>query len=206
LTASLGNVGTGLRLSALVHLPALVFLNQAQATLDAARDLDISLRGAHGEHSDPSGALYQVSNAVTFGRTGEQIAGRVRAVVTYLVKAERDARAVVARDYADKARRAAQEAWARVERADRLSAPEALDLLSRLRLAAACGLASAPAPHTFALLVADLRTGAGLTAFIAAPATGVAPEPASVRDAIQRPAKIRSVLRDAHRIQSGGAT
>ncbi len=194
LTASLGNVGTGLRLSALVHLPALVFLGRARATLAAAHDLDISLRGAHGEHSDPSGDLYQISNAVTFGRTNEQIAGRVRAVVTYLVHAERDARAVVARDHADKAYQAARTAWVTIEQADRLSAPDALDLLSALRLAAACALASAPAPQTFALLVADLRTGAGL----ASPAYG-SMEPTSVRDAIQRPAKIRSVLRDAYR-------
>jgi hypothetical protein len=85
LTASLGNVGTGLRLSLLVHLSALAFLGRLPDTLRAAQHLGISVRGAHGEHSLAAGDLYQVSNAVTFGLEPSHIAGRIRPVAEYLV-------------------------------------------------------------------------------------------------------------------------
>lgn len=198
LTASLGNVGTGLRLSVLVHLPALAFLSRLADTLRAAHHLGISVRGAHGEHSAAAGDLYQVSNAVTFGLEPSHIAGRVRPVAEYLAEAERAARAEVRDAHAAAAIEAARAAWTRIERADRLNATEALDLLSRLRLAAGCGLTPlgghAPAPDAalYAALVADLRTGAGL-----APSTSSAA--ASVQDAIQRPAKIRTALRAFYR-------
>ena len=200
LTTSLANVGTGLRLSVLVHLPALAFLGRLPDTLRAAHHLGISVRGAHGEHSLAAGDLYQVSNAVTFGLEPSHIAGRVRPVANYLSEAERAARAEVRDAHAARAIEAARSAWTRIERADRLAAGETLDLLSRLRLSAGCGLTPlgghAPAPNAalFASLVADLRTGAGL----AAPLDG-ATVAASVQDAIQRPAKIRTALRAFYR-------
>ena len=198
LTASIGNVGTGLRLSLLIHLPALAFLGRLADTLRAAHHLGISVRGAHGEHSVGAGDLYQVSNAVTFGLEPSHIAGRLRPVGEYLVAAERAARGEVREAHVKRVIEAARAAWTRVERADRLAAGEALDLLSRLRLAAAAGLTPlgghAPAPDAtlFAALVADLRTGAGLAA---------APDVAasSVQDAIGRPAKIRTALRAFYR-------
>ena len=199
LTTSLSNLGTGLRLSVLAHLPALAFVGRLEDTLKAAEHLGISIRGAHGEGSAAVGDLYQISNAFTYGPTTRQIAGRIQPVADYLVAAEREARAQVAADPAE-ARRAVQgarEAWARIEQAERLDAATTLVLLSRLRLAAACGLrlfggdAAEPAPGgaLFAELVAELRTGAGLATRHDVLATSV------VRDAIQRPAKIRTALR-----------
>jgi protein arginine kinase len=201
LTASLSNVGTGLRLSALAHLPALAFLGRLPETLRAAHHLGISIRGAHGEHSSASGDLYQVSNAVTLGLDPDHITGRVRPVVDYLGAAERAARREVADAHTPRAVEAARAAWTRIERADRLAADAALDLLSQLRLAAAAGLtplgghAPAPDERLFAALVADLRTGAGL----AAPPGALGTASPSVQDAIQRPAKIRTALRHFYR-------
>jgi protein arginine kinase len=201
LTTALSNIGTGLRLSALVHLPALAFLGRLGETLEAAHRLGISVRGAHGEGSQAAGDLYQVSNAVTYGLTPAHIAGRVRPVVDYLVAAERSARQEVAELYAARAVEVARDAWTGIERADRLDALTALNLLSSLRLAAAIGLTPLggrlPAPDTtlFATLIADLRTGGSLldSKEQKVMASG------SVRDAIQRPAKIRSALRSVYR-------
>lgn len=198
LTTALSNVGTGLRLSVLAHLPALAFLGRLPETLRAAHHLGISIRGAHGEHSSAAGDLYQVSNAVTYGISTAHIAGRVRPVIDYLVAAERAARREVADTRSAEVIDAARVAWTRIERADRLPADAALDLLSLLRLAAAAGLTPlgghAPAPDAslFAALVAELRTGAGL-------ATPQEAAPPSVQDAIQRPAKIRTALRHFYR-------
>ncbi|MBC8102449.1 MAG: ATP--guanido phosphotransferase [Cytophagales bacterium] len=195
-TASLANVGTGLRLSLLVHLPALAFLGRLEETLRVIHTLDISVRGAHGERSEAAGDLYQVSNAVTFGRSAGEIVGRVKPVGDHLVRAEREARQEIASGQADRLRDAARAAWSRVEAADRLTAKSALDLLSALRLAAAVGLAPSrtgvPAPDArrFASLISELRTGAGLAS---PPVPSGAPS--AVRDAIGRPAKIRLALR-----------
>jgi hypothetical protein len=189
-----------LRLSALVHLPALAFLGRLGETLEAAHRLGISVRGAHGEGSQAAGDLYQVSNAMTYGLATAHIAGRVRPVVDYLVAAERAARSEVLELHSSRAMEVARDAWTRIERADRLDAPTALNLLSALRLTAACGMTPLggrfPAPDAtlFATLIADLRTGGGL-AEGAHRSQNVVP---SVRDAIQRPAKIRSALRSVY--------
>ncbi|MES2464317.1 MAG: hypothetical protein V4671_27465 [Armatimonadota bacterium] len=195
LTSSLANLGTGLRLSLLLHLPALAYLGRLAETLQTMQSLDISVRGAHGERSSAAGDLYQVSNAVTFGFSAGNIVGLVKPVGDHLVKAERQARQEIAAHHSSTVGEMARNAWRRIENADRLEAKEALDLLSILRLAAASGLtpfgAAEPRPDTrqFAVLIAELRTGAGLAAHPAAA------EPSALRDAIQRPAKIRSALR-----------
>lgn len=196
LTASLANLGTGLRLSLLLHLPALAFLGRLPDTLKTIHRLDLSVRGAHGERSAAAGDLYQVSNAVTFGFSAGNIVGLVKPVGDHLIAEERTARQEIAAHHAAAVTEAARTAWNCIESADRLIAKEALDLLSILRLAAASGLmpfgTSKPTPDSrlFASLVAELRTGAGLAS------TGSADDaPFAVRDAIQRPAKIRSALR-----------
>ncbi len=196
LTASLANLGTGLRLSLLLHLPALAFLGRLPETLKTIYTLDISVRGAHGERSFAAGDLYQVSNAVTFGFSAGNIVGLVKPVGDYLVAEEQKARLEIAADHSEQVIRAAQNAWKRIEKAHQLPAKEALDLLSLLRLAAASGLNAFDSPEPrpdsgqFATLVAELRTGAGL-----APGSSGGSEPSALRDAIQRPAKIRSALR-----------
>jgi protein arginine kinase len=196
LTSSLANLGTGLRLSLLLHLPALAFLGRLAETLQAIHTLDISVRGAHGERSAAAGDLYQVSNSVTFGFSAGNIVGLVKPVGDHLVAAERMARQEIAAHHANQVIEMARAAWNRIENADKLAAKEALDLLSMLRLAAASGLkpfnSPEPRPDTrlFAILIAELRTGAGLAA--APPAQNA---PSALRDAIQRPAKIRSALR-----------
>jgi protein arginine kinase len=198
LTASLTNMGAGMRVSVLTHLPALAFLGRLLDTLQAAHTLDISIRGAHGEGTQAAGHLFQVSNAFTFGLPSAHIAGRVRPVVDYLIAAERAARREIAELHTARIVQNARDAWTRIERADRLDAAEALTLLSTLRLSAAAKLPAlgghAPAPDAalFASLVADLHTGSRLTYPDAVP---------SVRDAIQRPAKIRNALRHFYRIR-----
>lgn len=195
LTASLGNVGTGLRLSLLLHLPSLQFMGRLNDALRAAHVLGISVRASHGEHSAPAGDLFQVSNAVTWGLTTSHIAGRVQPVADYLVAAERAARREVAEAFAEKAIARAQTAWETVEKAERLSGEEALDALSHLRLCSACGLARGagqavgPDERVFAHLLADLRTGA------TANAPSHEAQAMESRDAIARPAKLRRVLR-----------
>ncbi len=196
LTAAMSNTGTGLRLSVLAHLPALVFLNRLDRVFDAARQLGVSVRGAHGEHSLAAGDLFQVSNEQTLGVSVENTAGRVCSFADILVRDERTARREVAGDRGrrDRAMKAARYAWGRTDTSDQLSAHDALEILSALRLCAVCGLLpwrhdyqirGAPDDRLFAHLLAELRTGGGLTG-----GEGTA----ALRDAIGRPALLRAAL------------
>lgn len=92
LTASVSNVGTGLRVSALMHLGGLAMTGSLSSVLRAAWDLGVSVRGLFGEGSQGAGDLYQVSNEVTLGFSERDIVQKVRSVAEYLLGAERLAR------------------------------------------------------------------------------------------------------------------
>ncbi|MHB0911965.1 MAG: ATP--guanido phosphotransferase [Armatimonadota bacterium] len=98
LTSSLANIGTGLRLSVMLHLPALAYLKEAVPALSAAAELKISVRGLLGEGTKALGDIFQVSNETTIGFTPREITQRVRAVAEHLIVREREARERLADD------------------------------------------------------------------------------------------------------------
>lgn len=73
LTACPTNVGTGIRVSVMLHLPALKMTGQMEKVFRAARDLHVAVRGFYGEGSEPIGDLFQISNQTTLGKTEEGI-------------------------------------------------------------------------------------------------------------------------------------
>jgi len=73
LTACPTNVGTGIRVSVMLHLPALKLTKEIDRVVRAARDMRLAVRGLYGEGTDAIGDLYQVSNQITLGKTEEEI-------------------------------------------------------------------------------------------------------------------------------------
>ena len=73
LTACPTNVGTGLRVSVMLHLPALKITNEIEKVLRAAKDMRLAVRGLYGEGTEALGDFFQVSNQVTLGRSEEEI-------------------------------------------------------------------------------------------------------------------------------------
>ncbi|MHC4561345.1 MAG: protein arginine kinase [Planctomycetota bacterium] len=73
LTACPTNVGTGLRVSVMLHLPALRLTGELQKAVNAARDMNLAFRGLHGEGTEATGDFFQLSNQVTLGKTEQQI-------------------------------------------------------------------------------------------------------------------------------------
>jgi protein arginine kinase len=67
LTACPTNVGTGIRVSVMVHLPALKLINQTEKLFKAARDMNLAVRGLFGEGTEAVGDFFQISNQVTLG-------------------------------------------------------------------------------------------------------------------------------------------
>ncbi|QKS69671.1 protein arginine kinase [Paenalkalicoccus suaedae] len=92
LTSCPTNVGTGLRSSVMMHLPALVMTNQLNRILPAINQLGLVVRGIYGEGSEALGNLFQLSNQTTLGESESEIVEDLRSVVSQLVERERAAR------------------------------------------------------------------------------------------------------------------
>lgn len=92
LTTCPTNVGTGLRASVMLHMPALRITGQIGKIIDVVNKVNLNVRGVYGEGSEAIGDMYQVSNKVSLGLTNEEIINNVKSVVNKLIEQERNAR------------------------------------------------------------------------------------------------------------------
>ncbi len=92
LTACPTNVGTGLRASVMLHLPAMVRMKQIEKLFNAARKTGLTVRGFYGEGTMASGDLYQISNQVTLGVTEEEILEELERILPKILDYERRCR------------------------------------------------------------------------------------------------------------------
>ena len=145
LTACPTNVGTGLRVSAMLHLPALRLSGEIERVRNAAKAMNIAVRGFYGEGSDVAGDFYQLSNQVTLGRAEQDILGAFAGqFLPDIVEYERVAR----RSLLDSRRMVVEDqvfrALGTLTNARQLKADEVLELLSYLRLGVCTGLIDLP--------------------------------------------------------------
>ena len=92
LTCCPTNVGTGLRISVMVRLPALTLSGQIKGILDSIGKMGLTVRGIYGEGSEALGSIYQISNQVTLGASEEDLLQAVDSVVQQIVEREREAK------------------------------------------------------------------------------------------------------------------
>jgi protein arginine kinase len=92
LTSCPTNVGTGLRASVMMHLPALVMTGQMSRIIPAINQLGLVVRGIFGEGSEALGNIFQISNQITLGKTEEDIVEDLISVAQQLIVQERSAR------------------------------------------------------------------------------------------------------------------
>ena len=92
LTACPTNVGTGLRASVMMHLPALVLSGHMEKVVRFANQLNLAVRGLFGEGSDASGSIFQISNQQTLGEAEQTIVEKLRGVLRAIVEQEQNAR------------------------------------------------------------------------------------------------------------------
>lgn len=93
LTGCPTNVGTGLRASVMLHLPALGLVrSELEKVFNAAQRTGLAVRGMHGEGSRAAGDLYQISNQITLGRSESRLIDDLRALVPEIVAFERRVR------------------------------------------------------------------------------------------------------------------
>ena len=92
LTACPTNIGTGLRASLMLHIPAIQNLGAVQPLADSISKIGFTLRGLYGEGSKAEAGFYQVSNQVTLGITEEEAINNLQGIASQIVSREKEAR------------------------------------------------------------------------------------------------------------------
>ena len=141
LTACPTNVGTGMRASVMLHLPAMVQMKQIEKLFHAAKDTSLAVRGFYGEGTVASGDLYQISNQVTLGVTEEEILQALDQIIPTILDYERTCR----EELVSERRRLGVEdrchrALATLRSARILNTEEAMENLSTIRLGIVTGI------------------------------------------------------------------
>src|SRR5690625_4408650 len=92
LTSCPTNVGTGMRASVMIHLPALVFTKKINRMISAINQLGFVVRGIYGEGSEALGNIFQISNQITLGKSEADILEDLQSIIVKLIGQEREAR------------------------------------------------------------------------------------------------------------------
>jgi protein arginine kinase len=140
LTCCPTNVGTGMRASVMLHLPALVYTKHVEKVFQAGAKMSLAVRGLYGEGTQPSSDFFQISNQVCLGVTETDVIDRLQRVVPQFIQYERKVReALLQSDRAaleDKCWRA----YAVLRSARAITSEETLEMLSAVRLGVHVGL------------------------------------------------------------------
>jgi len=135
LTACPTNIGTAIRCSVMLHLPALKMTGQIDKFLHAAKDMSLAVRGLFGEGTEAASDLYQLSNQVTLGVSEETIVWDFeKNIIPEIVEYENAARKELLSKQVDILDDKISRAIALLQNAHLISSQEALFLLSHLRL------------------------------------------------------------------------
>jgi protein arginine kinase len=135
LTTCPTNVGTGIRVSVMLHLPGLRLTKEIERVARAARDMHLAVRGLHGEGTDAVGDLYQLSNQTTLGKTEAEIIDAFsKLIIPKIVDYERAARDSLAKQEPVRLDDKIWRAYGLLSNARRIASGETHALLSALRM------------------------------------------------------------------------
>jgi protein arginine kinase len=140
LTACPTNVGTGMRVSVMLHLPALVLTQQIEKVFRSLQKISLAVRGLYGEGSQAMGDFYQISNQVTLGRTEQELIEKVGDVVPVIIDYERQAREFLIRESQKDLHDQVSRAYGILCNAQTISSEETMHLLSSVRMGVNLGL------------------------------------------------------------------
>ena len=140
LTSCPTNVGTGMRASAMMHLPGLVLQNEMEPIANGLAKIGLTVRGRWGEGTAALGHMFQVSNQLTLGLPEERILADLEEIVKEIAGHERNARERLKRERATFTEDLAARAQGLLVSARLMTAQEALERLSELRLGILLGL------------------------------------------------------------------
>src|SRR5881296_1343109 len=134
LTACPTNLGTGIRVSAMLHLPGLVLAEQINQIIQAVNKLGLAVRGLYGEGTEALGNVFQVSNQMTLGESEADIVERLSKVLNQIIEHEENARASLLEKKPKTVYNHIGRAYGILANAHSISSKETMNLLSLMRL------------------------------------------------------------------------
>lgn len=134
LTACPTNVGTGIRVSVMLHLPALVLTEEIQKVFTALQKINLAVRGLYGEGSQAMGDFYQISNQITLGKSEQQLIDTLKDVVPNIIKYERKVRGELVRKNGNELHDQISRAYGILQTAQTISSEETMQRLSSVRM------------------------------------------------------------------------
>ena len=139
LTACPTNLGTGIRVSAMLHLPGLVLDEQINPIIQSVNKLGLAVRGLYGEGTEALGNVFQVSNQMTLGEAETTIVERLEKVLAQVIEHEENARARLLEKKPKMIHNHIGRAYGILANAHSISSKETMNLLSLLRLGVEVG-------------------------------------------------------------------
>jgi protein arginine kinase len=140
LTACPTNIGTGIRASVMLHLPALVLSKQIEQVIQAILKLGLAVRGLYGEGTEASGNIFQISNQVTLGKKEDEIVNNLEGVIRQIVGHERNARTLLLKNKLKQVEDRVFRAYGVLSNVRTITSKETVDLLSALRMGVDLGI------------------------------------------------------------------
>ncbi|MBL6763336.1 MAG: protein arginine kinase [Verrucomicrobiae bacterium] len=134
LTACPTNLGTAIRVSAMLHLPGLVLSEQINKIVNSVNKLGLAVRGLYGEGTEALGNVFQVSNQMTLGESETDIVARLGKVLGQIIEHEENARLTLLEGKANTVYNHIGRAYGILTNAHIIASKEAMNLLSLLRL------------------------------------------------------------------------
>ena len=140
ITACPTNIGTGMRASVMLHLPALSITNQIDKLLYGVSQLGVAVRGVYGEGTKSLGHLYQISNQGTLGVSEETLIDKINQIVMQIIDKEKNTREHLLKNNYDDLEDDFYRAYGLLTNARKISADEAMKLLSLIKLGSEMGI------------------------------------------------------------------
>jgi protein arginine kinase len=140
LTACPTNVGTGMRVSVMLHLPALGMTKHIEKVFNAVGKLGLVVRGLYGEGTKISGDLYQISNQFALGKSEKEILSIIESVIPRITSYERMARKALVMESKDQLEDRIWRSYGMLKAARMITSEEILQLLSQVRMGVNLGL------------------------------------------------------------------
>ena len=157
LSACPTNMGTGLRASVMMHLPALNLTNNIDRMLSAISKLGLVIRGIYGEGSDSSGNIYQISNQVTLGLNENDIIDNLESITKQIIGQEKNARKRLVKEQESDLKDSIYRAFGVLKNAYKINIEEAMELISNVRLGIDMGIIDNIDPLTLNQLIVLIR-------------------------------------------------
>ena len=140
ITACPTNIGTGMRASVMLHLPALSITNQIDKLLYGVSQLGVAVRGVYGEGTKSIGHLYQISNQGTLGASEETLIDKINQIVMQIIDKEKNTREHLFKNNYDELEDDFYRAYGLLTNARKITVDEAMKLLSLIKLGSEMGI------------------------------------------------------------------